>query len=57
MKASRFVNEITEYMKHAVKEYGMTNEMCYPYHDQYGFIEVKGLKTHRSFLFQKNVKV
>lgn len=45
MKASRFVNEITEYMKYAVKEYGMTNEMCYPYHDQYGFIDVKGLKT------------
>ena len=45
MKASRFVNTVQEYIDKYAKEYDLTNHMCYPYHDQYGFIDVKGLKT------------
>lgn len=45
IKASTFVNTVQEYINKHAKEYDLTNHMCYPYHDQYGFIDVKGLKT------------
>ena len=45
MKASIFVKSIKEYLEEYGKLYNISNEMCYPYCDLYGFTSIKGLKT------------